>query len=287
MVLLTLFNTLIASAQLTVDAGNDTTFCGLNFQLGGSPTASGGTPPYAYVWETSYSDAFGSFTASTFLNDTTIANPSLIFPEANDKLLTFKLTVTDALNNIIVDSSKANVGFYPFVTHLSHGVGHINAGDSIMLEPGGLNWGSYPFTYEWSPNYNLSDSTIENPWAKPNTTTEYYCTLTSITGCRSPLQYSQVYVNPLAVEEASLNKSIKLYPNPSSNQLVIEGLGHQEENIIIDIKSVTGKLALTQKVINFEKTTVNTSEIPSGVYIVTIREGKNVVKSQKWVKISE
>jgi hypothetical protein len=55
----------------------------------------------------------------------------------------------------------------------------INAGDSVQI-------GSTPvsgYTYLWHPCIGLSDSTIANPWAKPETSRYYYLIVTNSLGC--------------------------------------------------------------------------------------------------------
>jgi len=60
-----LLNTDNTQAQIVVDAGNDTTFCGSgSATLGGNPTMTGGTPPISYTW-----------TPSTGLSNPSAANP--------------------------------------------------------------------------------------------------------------------------------------------------------------------------------------------------------------------
>ena len=82
-------NTLLA--QIIAHAGSDTTICaGSNVILGGHPIASGGTPPYTYIWS-----------PSTGLSSATSANP-LDTPGTST---TYTLIVTDA-NNF---SSSASV----------------------------------------------------------------------------------------------------------------------------------------------------------------------------------
>lgn len=88
-----------------------------------------------------------------------------------------------------------------------------------------------------------------------------------------------------AVPELENNARFKLYPNPSNSNLVIENVGHQKETVLIEIRSVTGKLALTKKVTAFEKVTVNTSEIPAGIYFVSVKEKSKTIRTQKWVKV--
>ena len=70
---------------LVVDAGEDKTIRhpqnGGKTQIGGTPTASGGTPPYSYNW-----------TPTTGLDDATVANPTAT-PTA---MTTYTITVTDS-----------------------------------------------------------------------------------------------------------------------------------------------------------------------------------------------
>nr|MBC8229039.1 amidase domain-containing protein [bacterium] len=80
---------LIANAgeNVTIDEGDSTT-------IGGSPTASGGTPPYEYSW-----------TPSTGLNNPNIANPVA----SPDVTTTYTVTVTDAIGCQDSDSVTVTV----------------------------------------------------------------------------------------------------------------------------------------------------------------------------------
>ena len=72
--------TVTVNANPTADAGSDVDFCqGGSVQIGGSPTASGGTGPYTYSWS-----------PATGLDNAAIANPTA---SAAD---TYTVTVTDA-----------------------------------------------------------------------------------------------------------------------------------------------------------------------------------------------
>jgi len=282
MVLIATLSVNLINAQLTVDVGNDTIYCGDSLQIGGAPTATGGTPPYTYLWETAYTDISGSFSASTFLDDSTIANPSLL-PLAFGKPLTFKLTVTDDLNNVAVDSSKVTMGPPVAVLLITNPEDYIVVGDSVLLWHFIITLGYSPLTYQWSPNYKLSDSTLESPWAKPDTSTTYYCTTTTVSGCKVDT-YFDVNVYPLAVNENELNKNIKLYPNPSFNNLVIENLGQQKNDVTVEVRGVTGKLELLKNIGLVDKVTINTSQLPAGVYFVTVKDEQHIIAAKKWVK---
>ncbi|MBL7113508.1 MAG: hypothetical protein ISS19_16340 [Bacteroidales bacterium] len=167
---------------LVADAGNDTIFCSSNLYevtLGGNPTARGGTPPYSYSWSCEIQVRSHIFYASLFLNDTTVANPS--FKGINDTI-TFHLQLTDSNDSIDVDS--VSVIFSDFIFCLGECRETIAAGDSVQLHHC-IDGGILPYNYNWTPFESLSDSTIENPWASPVTTTTYELTLTDSAGCKA------------------------------------------------------------------------------------------------------
>ena len=88
----------------------------------------------------------------------------------------------------------------------------------------------------------------------------------------------------VGVNESDVKKKINIYPNPSTNSLTIANLG-QQKAATIEIRNVTGQVVYTQKEAGFEKTTVNTSNIPVGVYWVNIKAGQQNLATQKWVKV--
>jgi len=273
------------NAQLTADAGANKARCEADsIQIGGALPATGGTPPYTYSWETTYLMGGGIliFHANDFLNDTTLPNPIVVGGIDNMKRLTFKLTVTDALNNTDMDSMI--VTFSQFVFLLSDNRAYINEGDSVQIGPNAIG-GIPPLTYQWTPDYKLSNSTVVNPWASPDTTTSYICSLTDSAGCQVINGGGfKVYVTPVSIDEEFLDNNLKLYPNPSSNLLIIENVGNQNNNLTVEIRSVTGKLELVQSIGSFEKVTINTDQISSGIYFISIKDEHGIITTKKWVK---
>lgn len=121
--------TVSTCTQISVNAGDDTTLCpNQKDTLGGHPSASGGTPPYTYLWQ-----------PSTGLSSDTVPNP-LATPYADTSV--YVLTVTDAeslyaIDTVILYSSTCTgitdndmsyaADIYPnpnhgtFEIHLTHG----------------------------------------------------------------------------------------------------------------------------------------------------------------------
>ncbi len=138
--------TYISFAQCIADAGPDKIVCIIgstvdSVTIGGNPTASFGVPPYTYTWSAYYLfDLISNpiiFTASDFLNDTSVANP--VLKETFHDDLDFYLTVTDANNNVCRDTVRIRFSF--FYGHLAYFQHYITEGDSVKLDYNSSNVG--------------------------------------------------------------------------------------------------------------------------------------------------
>jgi len=148
----------------------------LSVQLGGDPTATGGTLSYTYSW----SPDDGS------LSSTTAANPTAS-PTATT---TYTLTVTDSATPTgATATSSVTVRYLPVLVanagaDKSYTVTPVTIGGSPTAS-GGAGSG---YSYSWSPATGLSSATAANPTASPATTTTYTVTVndgTSITATDS------------------------------------------------------------------------------------------------------
>ena len=152
--------------NLIVQAGPDYSYCPGNDSLiiGGSPTASGGNGTFAYSWS-----------PSTGLSSTTVANPKLK-PSTST---TYTVTVTSGTctrtDNVLVDILDdliVQAGLDQIVCTANN--------DSVTI--GGTptaSGGNGIYTYSWSPTIGLNSATIANPNARPPGSTTYTLTVTS------------------------------------------------------------------------------------------------------------
>ena len=72
---------------------------------------------------------------------------------------------------------------------------------------------------------------------------------------------------------------IRIYPNPASTILVIEGIIQEAQIIIFDIQ---GSLVLKREI---DGTVIDISNLPSGVYSIVLESNNEIIK-RKFVKVN-
>jgi hypothetical protein len=286
-IILALTNSLI-KCQCIADAGPDKVVCvtrnGVEpIEIGGNPSASNGTSPFTYTWTAFYQITIGqstfTYTASDFLNDTTIANPEVIYSVENP--VEFILTVKDLDNNICRDTVR--VRFSRFGMHLGNMIYNITQGDSVNLsyEFSNVMGGIEPIEILWKPNNGLTDSTSHSVWAKPQQNTVYYITVTDSAGCEvegDPLYY--VNVSPLSVINISEHNPLTIFPNPTENSLHIKS-NLPPKKLILSLTNSNG-VVVRQEIATSEK--LNLEFISPGIYFYKITDGEEVLGQGKLIK---
>ncbi|PCI95775.1 MAG: hypothetical protein COB15_11820 [Flavobacteriales bacterium] len=168
------------NALPSVNAGSNQSICiGDSLVIGGSPTGPAGS---SYLW-----------TPSTTIIEDTLANPT-VFPSS---LTTYTVTVTDSNGCVDLSTVDVDVNFLPLID--AGNDTNICRGDSVQLiATGGLN-------YFWTPGITLTDSTMPNPFAFPNDTTEYILFVEDINGCSA---LDTVKVNVIELPTISTGSSL-------------------------------------------------------------------------------
>jgi len=282
LIALTLFASITTNAQLVANAGPDKANCwnadnNEDPILGADTVASGGTAPYTYKWEAHDIVAIGPYSwhyfASYFLTDTTAANPVMINYSQNEEVV-FKLTVTDANNQISIDTVVVKHSTFSWT--LDYWEFTIHQGESIYLQWGAAAYSDRPpFQFYWHPTHGLSDSTSETFWAHPDHSIRYFCKVTDALGCYVDAGRYTINVIPVSTNDIEL-VSASIFPNPASNRLnfkLDEQLNQPRE---LNIYSLDGKLIYRQAVETSEFST-DISVLHAGEYLYRISgNGKKV-----------
>lgn len=160
-----------------VDAGPDIDLC-LGDSLSLTGFADGAGPDYSYIW-----------TPATGVTDSSSQSTKV----SPDKTTTYFFISFSNGCRSVADSTTVIVHTKPTVAQV--GPFEICATDSVELRAiASGDPDATEYSYAWSPGFTLSDSTISNPFASPDFTTNYILTATSNFGCGSEAQTVPVVV---------------------------------------------------------------------------------------------
>ncbi len=150
-------------------AGPDTTVCiGSTITIGGSPSASGGTPGYSYSWQ-----------PTTGLSLPNVANP-LASPAV---VTTYQLIVIDSKGCSTLDEVTVTPRNNPIVDAGSD-LTLVNCAADTACVVANITSGTTPYTYVWTPSTGLTSTTTANTCVTGiTTTTSYQLQVTDVYGC--------------------------------------------------------------------------------------------------------
>ncbi len=190
--------TVLPSPQVT--ASNDTSFCEGEGGVGISALATGGVAPLYYVW---WCDSTSTFCGIDSIND----NDPHVNPDTTTEYYVQITGSNGCLSN--VDTVLVTELPKPLV---DAGPDMFICGDSapgVILTPT-ITQALGPYQYQWTPAAGLNSSTIENPFARPDSTTIYTLVVTAGNGCTSDFTTLDtnatvtVHVNPVPVAIAHI-----------------------------------------------------------------------------------
>lgn len=191
LILLFLLQVKFLNAQLTANAGPDQTICPHATAQIGSMGATGGTPPYQYLWAPA-----PSLTSTSIPNP--VASPSVT--------TTYTLIVTDAAAAADTD----------YVTINLNGINDVSAGNdtsicenSSFFLGGPKNYDNNGVAYSWSPVTGLNNFTSPHPNVKATTTISYTLTATT-NGCPPKKDTINITVIPTPVPVITEGDSITI-----------------------------------------------------------------------------
>ena len=273
--MITLLNLLPTNgkAQLTVDAGSDTTFCaGPYFSdtmfIGKNAKIKNAINPYSVSWNCKVPLGLNSYlSASSILNETKIISPYIVFGPTITDYIKFYLTVTDYEGNFATDTVVVHFSFYPLTN--DYQVINLNKGDSVLLN-GGFTEGKTDSIY-WTPKEGLSNPDQASTWCKPDTTTDYYFIKVDSFGCACPYLTYVVRVLTTNTNDFEFSEINKMRIKQIGSKIYFENPEKREANIVIT--SVNGKLLYNSDIYDDNLDISQLLEY-KGIFILKISVGK-------------
>lgn len=229
--------TVIEPYVLAASAGNNLSTCaGSGVVLGGSPSASGGTSPYTYLWD-----------HTTELSSASIANPTAS-PAANTS---YTLLVTDAHGCTSTSVVAVSIG-----TSLTPVINLV--GNTLQASITGTS-------YEWYFNGALITGASTSSYT-PTISGDYEVVVYDGTGCFgvSPVfNFVSVGINDIAFDN-----SFSIYPNPANNFMRVDA-GQVKSNSVIHLYDLSGRLVLESQ-LNQQINIIDLSLLENGVYLAAL-----------------
>lgn len=250
-----------------VDAGEDMVICNtldsvsVNFLNG--ELLTGNVDSYAWSSEITSVGPF-DYDGSDMMSDTTILNPQLT--EHFDRTEVYYLTGTTSNGVTCTDSVTVNFSDWSYLT-IEPESGKSPEDTTLIYSIAGSNW---PATYAWSPNYNISDTTVSQPQVWNDTTQYYSVVVTDTLGCSVETGWL-VHVTTSSVGDLENVVDLDVFPNPNRGSFKISSSGERIQNV--EIYDVAGQLVMK---IQGEGNQVNIHGLSSGTYLYQARVGEGV-----------
>ena len=172
----------------------------------------------------------------------------------------FGCVSSDSFNVNIIDEPIANITethagtIYFFNSDASANVGS-NATYLWQFGDGGTSTQANP-----SHNYN---------WSNPSSVPQYTVSLSITNDCGTGTTTSLIVPDVLGINENAAAKGYVVFPNPTSDNWNIR-FDNNVENVSVDVIDVTGRIVLQTANQNSNSLTINTTNLPSGNYILKV-----------------
>jgi len=138
-------------------------------------------------------------------------------------------------------------------------------------------------TYSWSPATGLNTTTGASVVASPASSTKYTVTGTNSYGCSSDTS-AWVYVDDgTAIDEITFIENLKIYPNPTRGNFIVEFETSQKEPFEIRILNAIGEVTLVKqaKASNgVYHESFNMVQMASGIYYLQIISESGIVNKK-------
>ncbi|HIA06809.1 MAG TPA: T9SS type A sorting domain-containing protein, partial [Flavobacteriales bacterium] len=203
-------------------------------------TASGGTPPYTYLW-----DDPGTQTDSTATG---------LCGGAISAIVTDGNGCTVTVNDSILEGVGLTTNFTS--TDATSG---LSDGTATVTASGG----TLPYTYLWD---DASAQTTSTATGLPAGT--YTCTVTDSSGCTS--SGSATVGTQIGLQELAANLSVDVYPNPAIGKVTLLIESAVPSDINVQVHSLIGEVLLQtsytdRSSVNEE---LNLGNLPNGIYLI-------------------
>ena len=255
----------------TVEAGDDLTICNtldtMNINFLNGELLSSNVNNFAWSSEPTSIGSFNYY-GSDMMTDTSMLAPQLT--EYFERTEIYYLTGVTSTGVTCIDSVAVQFSDWSYLTILPES-GKTEEDTVSIYSIAGSNW---PMIYEWSPNYNISDTSVAQPNVWNDTTQYYNVKVTDSLGCVVETGWL-VNVQPSDIKDLEKSISLSIYPNPNQGDFLIS----TDKGIVnnVELFDAAGKKVYSQK---GSSNTMNIEGIQSGIYLYRAQVSGQIVSGK-------
>ena len=202
------------------------------------------------------------------------ASIAAILNNATNTQQTTNFTIVASANGCIsTTNAKVIVNPVPTINLMSSI--SVSQGERIRLGGTPVATGNQPFSYLWTPNFNIDYDTISNPIIRANLSKSYTLRVTDRNGC---------------IAEKSIDVTVigfYVYPNPTHDIVKISGSRVENGTYRISVLDMSGKILMTKQILiqfNDLNDQLSLEKFPNGPYMIVI-QGSSIPQSYKIIKM--
>lgn len=197
--------------------------------------------------------------------------PNPLYPYTN----TYTVTV-DSIANVVINSFILRRLYVKYQAIIYQNSGNLVTNSETTVIDERLGCGQFLFNF-----YNRLRS---NEYVE--TFKGFLCYKDSTFGTIQLTDKSCNYTDAVGVKENNYqNANVKIYPNPSQNELTITNQGQLWDDAIVIVKDVVGKKVKQMHLHEQSETKVDISELPNGVYVLKIISDNKLICTDKLIKM--
>jgi len=251
-------------AQCEVDAGEDIVACLTNAQRDDAINLDGqivsGNVEKIEWSAMRLSD--GNYITDQLLQDSTILNPKVDLFGIFDIVLSLKGTMIN--NETCTDSTIVRISSWGYLP--TENAACKAPADTISLWSTAIP--ALPASYAWSPNFMISDTTLEFPEVWNDTTIVYTLTITDTLGCVEYTDPFESFVKTSSLNQETSGSQLHTYPNPTQGNLLVTL--PESGNYNYTVTSESGRLILSGTSDHISELELDMSHVESGMYLLQL-----------------
>jgi len=187
-------------------------------------------------------------------------------------------TIIQAIPNRIIYFDNQTFDMYPIVCDTITAANFVYNDLSLTVSFSDTTSGSKSWYWDFGDG---NTDTIQNPTHTYSSSGNYYICLNSSNICSSDTICDSITVINTAIKETAINNRIKVFPNPYTEQTIVEVFGNYSDITLTVLNALGQKVSVINSSTN--KITLKMDDLKSGLYFIQVSDKGKIMGTRKIV----